>query len=153
MIALTYANGDVNSPIVLAQYKQIEDTIAFEKHAGETLSMKQLVKTPSSRKRVLLAVSCAVFSTIAGNIAASYYLGPMLDNAGITDATTQLEIVGMSLFQKMPKLIKAECDPQCVLPRLLHRWHMACEYVGSQANGLALDCLAHCVHLHDWRSY
>lgn len=77
----------------MAQYKQIEDTIAFEKHVGETLSMKQLVKTPSSRKRVLLAVSCAVFSTIAGNVAASYYLGPMLNNAGITDATTQLEIV------------------------------------------------------------
>ncbi|TLD37196.1 MFS sugar transporter-like protein [Venturia nashicola] len=92
VIALTYANGDTTSPIVVAQYKQIEDTIAFEKNVGETLSMKQLVKTPSSRKRVMLAVSCAVFSTIAGNVAASYYLGPMLNNAGITEASTQLEI-------------------------------------------------------------
>jgi hypothetical protein len=29
----------------------------------------------------------------AGNVAASYYLGPMLNNAGITDQTTQLQIV------------------------------------------------------------
>lgn len=101
VIALTYANGNTSSPVVLAQYKQIEDTIAFEKHVGETLSMKQLVKTPSSRKRVLLAVSCAVFSTIAGNVAASYYLGPMLNNAGITDATTQLEIVSFLVMTEV----------------------------------------------------
>jgi hypothetical protein len=59
---------------------------------------------------MLLAISAAVFSTIAGiypricqtqggadsisgNIAASYYLGSMLDNAGVKDETTQLQIV------------------------------------------------------------
>ena len=36
--------------------------------------------------------TCAFFSTLAGNIIASYYLGTMLDNAGITNTTTQLEI-------------------------------------------------------------
>jgi hypothetical protein len=97
-IALSHADGDISSPLVLAEYEHIGDTILFEKNSGETLSVKQMWKTRTARKRVLLAVSCAVFSTIAGNVAASYYLGPMLNNAGITDTTTQLEIVSGSFL-------------------------------------------------------
>jgi hypothetical protein len=97
-VALSHANGDISSPLVLAECQHIEDTILFEKNSGETLSVKQMWKTKTARKRVLLAVSCAVFSTIAGNVAASYYLGPMLDNAGISDPTKQLEIVSAPFF-------------------------------------------------------
>jgi hypothetical protein len=42
---------------------------------------------------LIISATCAIFSTLAGNIIASYYLGTMLDNAGITDTTTQLQIV------------------------------------------------------------
>lgn len=66
VIAQTYANGDASNPIVLAQYKEIVDTIDYEKNVGETLSMVQMVKTPSARKRMILAISAAVFSTISG---------------------------------------------------------------------------------------
>lgn len=65
-IAQTYNNGDRDHPLVLTRYQEIIDTIDYEKNVGETLSLKELVKTPSARKRVLLAVSVAVFSTIAG---------------------------------------------------------------------------------------
>ncbi|KAF1985002.1 sugar transporter [Aulographum hederae CBS 113979] len=92
VVAHTYADGDYNSPIVLTAFREIVDTIEFEKNVGETLSLKQLFKTPAARKRVTLAASAAVFSTIAGNVIASYYLGSMLDNAGITNTTTQLQI-------------------------------------------------------------
>lgn len=92
VVAQTYANGDRENPIVLAAYKEIVDTIEYEKNVGETLSLTQVVKTPNARKRVALACSAAVFSTIAGNVVASYYLGTMLDNAGITDENTQLQI-------------------------------------------------------------
>ncbi|KZP13863.1 sugar transporter [Athelia psychrophila] len=93
VLALTYANGDTENEVVQAQYKEIVDTIRWEKeHAGETLSVIQMVKTPIARKRVGLALSVAVFSTLSGNIIASYYLGTMLTNAGITNTTTQLEI-------------------------------------------------------------
>jgi len=92
VLAQTCADGDMQSPIVLAQLQEIEETFDFEKNIGETLSMKEIVRTPSARKRVLLAVSCAVFSTIAGNVIASYYLGTMLGNAGITSTKTQLQI-------------------------------------------------------------
>jgi hypothetical protein len=111
VLALTYANGNESDPIVQAQLQQIVDTIEYEKSSGQTLSVKEMFKTRPARRRVLLAISVAVFSTIAGkprcpptgqlvlsltiigNVIASYYLGPMLDNAGITDQTTQLKIV------------------------------------------------------------
>lgn len=92
VIAQTYTNGDTSSPIVLTVFKEIVDTLEYEKQVGQTLSFKQLVKTPTARRRVALACSGAVFSVIAGNVISSYYLGTMLDNAGITDTTTQLKV-------------------------------------------------------------
>ena len=68
VVAQTYANGDAQNPIVLVAFKEIIDTIEYEKNVGETLSLVQMVKTPVARKRVALAVSAAVFSTIAGEM-------------------------------------------------------------------------------------
>lgn len=95
IVALTCANGDENDLVSATTYQEIIDTIEWEKNAGETLSWKEMVRTPSARRRVLLAVSAATFSVIAGNVAASYYLGSMLNNAGVTNTTTQLQIVSI----------------------------------------------------------
>ncbi|KAF7348360.1 Hexose transporter protein [Mycena sanguinolenta] len=75
VVALMHANGDVNDPVVLAQHKEIIDTMEYEKNVAEPLSLMQMVKTPSARKRLVLCTSVAVFSTVAGNVIVSYYLG------------------------------------------------------------------------------
>ena len=129
VVAQTHANGDSNDPLVLAQFKEIIDTLQYERNAGETLSLMQIVKSPNARKRVTLACSAAVFSTIAGeglprcfeiridlsdipyqgNVIASYYLGSMLDDAGITSYTTQLQVVSNVSFSprnRSSRLIK-----------------------------------------------
>lgn len=89
---MTYSDGDITDQVVLAQYKEITDTLAFERETGETLSLMTTVKTPSSRKRMLLTMSVAIFCMLSGNNIISYYLSLMLTNAGISDTTTQLEI-------------------------------------------------------------
>lgn len=66
IIARTHANGDAHSEIVLVQFKEIIDTIDFEKNVAETLSVKQMWKTKSARKRILIGTSVAVFSTLSG---------------------------------------------------------------------------------------
>ncbi|KAH6698361.1 MFS sugar transporter-like protein [Leptodontidium sp. MPI-SDFR-AT-0119] len=91
-IALACADGNKDDPIVQVQYREIIDTLAWEKEQGETLSLLQTVKTPGARKRMMLSLSVAVFTMLSGNNIISYYLGTMLTNAGITDSTTQLEI-------------------------------------------------------------
>lgn len=62
VVAQTYANGDTQNPIVLVAFKEIIDTIGYEKNVGESLSLVQMVKTPVARKRVALAASAAVLA-------------------------------------------------------------------------------------------
>jgi len=92
VLAQTYSNGDLENKVVLSQLQEMEEVFQYERNTGQTLSMTQIFKTKSARKRVMLAVSAAVFSTIAGNVIASYFLGSMLTNAGISNTTTQLQI-------------------------------------------------------------
>lgn len=66
VIALTYANGDRANPAVLVQYQEIVDTLNYEKNTGETLSVKQMFKTPSARKRTILSLSVAVITMLSG---------------------------------------------------------------------------------------
>jgi hypothetical protein len=74
-------------------YKEIVDTLKWEKEENQTLSPMQIIKTPVNRKRFLIGMSPGPFSCIAGNIIASYYLGPELDTAGITSSLEQLKAV------------------------------------------------------------
>ncbi|CRG87437.1 D-xylose-proton symporter-like 3, chloroplastic [Talaromyces islandicus] len=90
-VALTNSNGDQSDPVALTIYKEILDTLNWEKSQGRTMSPKEIIKTPASRKRLLIGSSAGPFSCIAGNIIASYYLGAELDTAGITDKTDQLK--------------------------------------------------------------
>lgn len=94
-IALSHSDGDHDDPITLAQYKEIVDTLRFERESGEVMTLPQMMKSKGARKRTLLNVSVAVISMLSGNNIISYYLGTMLDSAGITDSTTQLEIVSL----------------------------------------------------------
>lgn len=99
-MAQTNANGDETHPIVLVVYKEIIDTLEWEKKEGRTMSPKEMIKTPTARKRFLIGMSPGPFSCIAGNIIASYYLGAELDTAGITSTDQQLKAVS-SLLSKL----------------------------------------------------
>ncbi|KAJ5633133.1 hypothetical protein N7490_009472 [Penicillium lividum] len=92
VIALTTANGNKEDQIVLAQYEEIMESMEFEKYNGETVSLVTMIKTKSSRRRMMLALSVAKLLQYTGNNIVSYYLSIMLDNAGIKDTNTQLQI-------------------------------------------------------------
>ena len=92
VVAQTNANGDVSNPVTLAVYKEIVDTLSFEKSEhGKIMGPKQIAKDKIARKRLLIGMSPGPFSCIAGNIIASYYLGAELDTAGITSSDDQLK--------------------------------------------------------------
>lgn len=91
VVAQTNADGDPSHPIVLAVYKEIVDTLNWEKQEGRTMSPKEIFKSRVARKRLLIGASAGPFSCIAGNIIASYYLGDELNTAGITDSNDQLK--------------------------------------------------------------
>ena len=91
-VAQTNSNGDLLDPVAVAVYKEIVDTLQWEKKTpGHSMSPREIVRTPAARKRLLIGMSAGPFSCVAGNIIASYYLGPELDTAGITDTVQQLK--------------------------------------------------------------
>jgi hypothetical protein len=93
VVAQTNSNGNQADPVALAVYKEIIDTLTWEKNQGRTMSPRELIKTPGARKRMLIGMSPGPFSCVAGNIIASYYLGSELDTAGITNTVSQLKAV------------------------------------------------------------
>lgn len=95
-VAQTNANGNLSDPVVMAVYKEIVDTLNWEKE--NVMTLKETLKNPISRKRLLIGMSPGPFSCCVGNIIASYYLGPELDTAGITDYNQQLKAVSFSLM-------------------------------------------------------
>ncbi|KAH7054637.1 MFS sugar transporter-like protein [Macrophomina phaseolina] len=90
-LALTHSDGDQADPATLVEFKSICDTLKWEKESAN-MTIKDIVDSPSRRKRLMLTISVAVFSMLSGNNIVSYYLGTLLDGAGVTDTTTQLEI-------------------------------------------------------------
>ena len=94
VLAQVNANGDLNSPIVLVQFKEIVDTLHYEK-THSTMSPLQMFKSKASRRRLFIGTSPGWMSCIVGNIISSYYLGDQLKTAGITDRNEQLKAVSL----------------------------------------------------------
>ena len=92
VLAVVNAGGDVSDPVVLLQYKEIADTIAWEKTEGRQLTFTEAYSNPINRKRLIIAISFSAMVMLPGTNIVTYYFGTMLEQAGITDATTQLEI-------------------------------------------------------------
>lgn len=92
-VAQTNAHGSMTDPIAVAVFKEIVDTLRWEKEQAQSMSPLEILKSPTARKRLLIGMSPGPFSCIAGNIIASYYFGSELDTAGITDTNDQLKAV------------------------------------------------------------
>lgn len=92
VLARITSNGDRTDPAVLIQFAEIQDTLKFEVEFEKPSFFKQFADSASTRKRIFLTCTVAVFCMLSGNNIISYYLGTMLTQAGITNTTTQLEI-------------------------------------------------------------
>jgi len=86
-----HAEGNPNDPFVLAEYKQIHDTIHMEMEAAKT-SWIELLKTRANLHRLFIAACVGLFSQWSGNGLVSYYLAKVLDTVGITNTRKQNEI-------------------------------------------------------------
>ncbi|EFY92129.1 sugar transporter, putative [Metarhizium acridum CQMa 102] len=90
VVAQTNADGNLTDPVAMTVYKEIVDTLEWEKKQGRSMSPMEIFQDPVARKRVLVGGSTGPFSCIAGNIIASYYLGNELSTAGVKSSDDQL---------------------------------------------------------------
>ncbi|KIW96780.1 uncharacterized protein Z519_02171 [Cladophialophora bantiana CBS 173.52] len=91
-LAIVNAQGDKNHPVVILHYREITDTVAWEKTEGNQLSLKDAYLYPSNRKRLMLATTFSIIVMFPGTLIITYYFGDMLTLAGITDVTSQLQV-------------------------------------------------------------
>ncbi|KAH7121407.1 MFS sugar transporter-like protein [Dactylonectria macrodidyma] len=92
VLAQTYSNGNIDDASIQEQFRQMTDALSFERTHEAPRFVKKLMSSASTRKRVYLVSSVAVFCMLSGNNIVSYYFGSMLTQAGVTDSTTQLEV-------------------------------------------------------------
>ncbi|KAF5013504.1 hypothetical protein FDECE_491 [Fusarium decemcellulare] len=86
---LTILNGGEPDEVQI-QYREIADTIAFEK--DHNVSAIQAVSKKSNRKRLLLTCTFSAIVMLPGTNIITFYFGDMLQGAGIQNPTTQLQI-------------------------------------------------------------
>ncbi|KAF2398451.1 high affinity glucose transporter [Trichodelitschia bisporula] len=81
VLANLHGKGDVNNPKVLAEYKEIQDAINFERTQAAS-SFKALTE-PRILKRVLLGMSIQMWSQLCGMNIMMYYIVYIMEAANI----------------------------------------------------------------------
>lgn len=66
VLASTHSNGDKEDPLTQIQYKEIVDTIEWERNTGRQMTYAEVFRTPNSRRRLMLVVSVAVLAMASG---------------------------------------------------------------------------------------
>jgi sugar porter (SP) family MFS transporter len=87
-----HGEGNPNDELVLFEYKEIQETLAYEKtvNSGPFYhKFVRFIRTPGNRRRLFILVWAACFSQMSGNAFISYYLSPVLSSVGLTSSLQQ----------------------------------------------------------------
>jgi len=81
VLAGLHGGGDVNHPKVLAEYKEIEEALRFERE--EAISSYRQLAAPRMLKRVVLGMSIQMWSQLCGMNVMMYYVVYIMEGANI----------------------------------------------------------------------
>ncbi|KAH8646313.1 general substrate transporter [Xylariales sp. PMI_506] len=91
-LAIIYGQTDVNSVEAEKVYSEVVHVLKREAELYPKNPWIELVSSKPNLRRLWVVASFGVMIELCGNFVISFYLGDMLDQAGITDSTTQLQI-------------------------------------------------------------
>lgn len=95
VLARYHGNGDESAPLVVAEYREIRETLAYE-HENRFDSFrawwKAFVGAKANRYRGFILMSLGVFEQTIGSSIITFYLSSVLDLAGITSEKEQFAI-------------------------------------------------------------
>ncbi|KAG0261849.1 hypothetical protein BG011_000612 [Mortierella polycephala] len=89
VLANLRANGNKNDPAVVAEFKEIQDAINFDRTLAAR-SYAELFRTPNAR-RVFLGITLQSWSQLTGMNVAMYYIVFIFQGAGVTGQNTNLQ--------------------------------------------------------------
>lgn len=87
-----HGDGDESSPIVQLQYHEIIEQLHATKNDNPWWDFRELVDTRASRYRLYMVIGMSFFGQWSGNNVVSYFMPAMIENAGISNKSTQLLI-------------------------------------------------------------
>ncbi|CAN8105132.1 unnamed protein product [Discula destructiva] len=87
VLARINSDGDESNDLVRLQFCEICDTICFER---SPMPWRLIFKNRGSKKRLIIAATCAFFAMIQGHQLAQYQLGRVLSHAGLTNDQTKM---------------------------------------------------------------
>lgn len=96
VLATYHGEGDEKHPVVQLQMHEMSSQIASEASDKKWWDYHELWNTHSARRRLICVLGMACFGQISGNSLSSYYMKPMLTNAGITDERKVLALNGVN---------------------------------------------------------
>ncbi|RFU29524.1 hypothetical protein B7463_g6815, partial [Scytalidium lignicola] len=97
LLVMLHGNGDAGNALVQAEFKEIRDTLHFERSAPN--SFKALLFPKSNLHRFGIVIALNIFDQITGSNIVSSYAGVVFDNAGITATHTQMVVnIGINVF-------------------------------------------------------
>jgi MFS family permease len=135
-----HAGGDVNSPLVEFEMKEIQETLRLERELPEGRSWNDMIKSPANRRHCMIAVTLGVFAQWVGNAVISYYLVLVLNDIGITNATDQALINGgLQIFNLLAAMFCGALMVDRLGRRTLFLWSaagMCISYIVSWASPL-----------------
>ncbi|CCA66652.1 related to hexose transporter protein [Serendipita indica DSM 11827] len=94
ILAKYHANGRERDPLVYFTYGQIREALAIERQINQTTSYLTLFKSAGNLRRMRIVLALGFFSQWSGNGLVSYYLDPVLENVGVSVASTRALING-----------------------------------------------------------
>ncbi|KAH7413065.1 hexose transporter [Cadophora sp. MPI-SDFR-AT-0126] len=92
VLVVTQGNSDPNSGTAHAIFAEIQNALTAEKTLFKQNPWIEIVSTVPNRKRLAILCTFGVMINSFGNFVVSYYLGKILDQAGITKTETQTQI-------------------------------------------------------------
>lgn len=92
ILAKYHGDGDVNSPLVQLQYREIMEDRANNKNDNPWWDYRELFNTRAARYRLSMVIAMAFFGQWSGNNVVSYFMPAMVKAAGIDDTNKQLLI-------------------------------------------------------------
>jgi MFS family permease len=106
LLVEVHGKGDRQSPLVLAEFKEICDTLSYEKTAQG--DFKSLIAPKPNLRRFLIVITLNIAAQVIGSNIVSSFIGVALEGAGITETRTQM-----------------------IVNLVLNVWNFVCAVVGS----------------------
>ncbi|GBB98966.1 hypothetical protein RclHR1_03380008 [Rhizophagus clarus] len=108
VLAKLRAGGDRNAAVVQDEYREIKETVIFERDVAAK-SYQELFKVgpENIRKRVILGVLIQAFQQLTGINAIMYYAPQIFVNAGLTSSSSKLLATGVNGIVNMLSTIPA----------------------------------------------